>query len=389
MEHKAYDYIIIGGGLSGLQLAYHILEERALRDRRVLLIERDRKNKNDRTWSFWSRPDRYTPPMEHAVWDRYIVAYGDEVVEQTFAPYRYYSIQSSAFYRHVHQAIDESNQITYLQDEVYRLEQHKGIVHLASGQKVKGSILFNGAYHIDEIEQKEEYTWLWQHFKGWVVKTERPIFQPDVAHIMDFRTEQYGEVRFFYTLPRTPHVALIEYTVFGKEILDDASYDNALKKHMHDLLQGEDYEILEVEKGAIPMTDYPFMKDTVGKEVPIGTRGGFVKASTGYAFSRTLSRTRWLVDALKKDPMTPPDISCASNSYRFKIYDSIFLDVMARDRHPMDKIFFNLYKLNPHYLVFKFLDEETSFLEELKIMNACPFDFYKSFFTRMNTVHKL
>ncbi len=47
------DYIIAGGGMAGLSLAYYLNESRSLRDKKVLIIDRDAKTANDHTWCFW------------------------------------------------------------------------------------------------------------------------------------------------------------------------------------------------------------------------------------------------------------------------------------------------------------------------------------------------
>jgi lycopene beta-cyclase len=58
MNGHRYDIIIAGCGAAGLSLAYHLLQS-PLRDRSLLLIDRDTGVHNDRTWCFWS--DRLTP----------------------------------------------------------------------------------------------------------------------------------------------------------------------------------------------------------------------------------------------------------------------------------------------------------------------------------------
>ncbi|RZK28105.1 MAG: FAD-dependent oxidoreductase, partial [Hymenobacter sp.] len=55
----AYDYLLVGGGAAGLSLAYHLAQEPSLASKRVLLIEPEAKDQNDRTWSFWA--DAPTP----------------------------------------------------------------------------------------------------------------------------------------------------------------------------------------------------------------------------------------------------------------------------------------------------------------------------------------
>ena len=48
-----YDYILAGGGLSGLMMALE-LQKFISEDARVLIIDKNAKIQNDRTWSFWS-----------------------------------------------------------------------------------------------------------------------------------------------------------------------------------------------------------------------------------------------------------------------------------------------------------------------------------------------
>jgi lycopene beta-cyclase len=48
-----YDFILSGGGLAGLSLAYHLINS-PLRDRSILIVDKDAKQQNDRTWCFWA-----------------------------------------------------------------------------------------------------------------------------------------------------------------------------------------------------------------------------------------------------------------------------------------------------------------------------------------------
>ena len=52
---------------------------------------------------------------------------------------------------------------------------------------------------------------------------------------------------------------------------------------------------------------------------------------------------------------------CPGLTRRFKLYDSIFLNVLEKHRHPADDIFTRVYTKNPGR-VFTFLDEETRFI---------------------------
>ena len=57
---------------------------------------------------------------------------------------------------------------------------------------------------------------------------------------------------------------------------------------------------------------------------------------------------------------------------KFWFYDVLFLDVLNRRNDLGSKVFSNLFQNGNPTLIFKFLDEETSFLEDLKVIWKCP-----------------
>ena len=98
MQH--YDFIIAGGGCAGLSLAYQLIHS-PLRDRSILIIDRDDKDQNDRTWAFWT--DRPTPfqPVVHREWHRlrFITEAGEHLIPTD--PWRYVMIRGDDWYRHI------------------------------------------------------------------------------------------------------------------------------------------------------------------------------------------------------------------------------------------------------------------------------------------------
>ena len=54
---------------------------------------------------------------------------------------------------------------------------------------------------------------------------------------------------------------------------------------------------------------------------------------------------------------------------RFRFYDSIFLNVLNNENDKGEWIFDKFYTKNPVQNIFKFLDEETSIIEELRIIS--------------------
>ena len=89
-----------------------------------------------------------------------------------------------------------------------------------------------------------------------------------------------------YTLPISPNTALVEYTLFSEALLSQAEYRHGLQEYLENILGIVNYEIKEIEQGIIPMTDQIFTRKAGAHILNIGTKGGRVKPSSGYAFWR-------------------------------------------------------------------------------------------------------
>ena len=50
---KDYDFIICGAGCAGLSLAVHMIHSGQFMDKKILLVDKNEKKVNDRTWCFW------------------------------------------------------------------------------------------------------------------------------------------------------------------------------------------------------------------------------------------------------------------------------------------------------------------------------------------------
>ena len=70
---SVHDIIIAGGGLAGLSLACHMVRS-PLRDRSILIVDRDPKKQNDRTWGFWSNTPTLFDSVIWRSWDQLQVA---------------------------------------------------------------------------------------------------------------------------------------------------------------------------------------------------------------------------------------------------------------------------------------------------------------------------
>jgi len=370
---NSYDYIIAGAGASGLTLATLLVQK--LDDQKsILIIDKDDKSTNDRTWSFWEQGENLFEEIVHWSWPKAIIKGRSFEALYELAPYRYKTIRGKDFYDTLVPKLKASPNVTWIQSEIISVKP-QGEVHTPDGL-FKGKTVFNSTINYQALDFEGANNML-QHFKGWIIKTEENHFDPETVTYMDFTPDQEGDCRFGYVLPFAGNEALVEYTLFNKTLLTDEQYDQKLKDYIKSL-GIEQYKIKEVEKGVIPMTDYRFKIKESQQLYNIGILGGFAKASTGYSFLRAQHILQKMADNI--DLGKPVTHKLPYQQEKFKIYDATLLDVLASGKYTGEEIFTNLFKKNGAHQVFRFLDEQTSLSEELRIMSSTPIlDFGRSF----------
>ena len=349
-------------------------------DKHILLIDQNLNKGNDRTWSFWQKESTMVDHLISASW-RTIKVTGQEG-EQHIAldPYRYVTIEGADFYAAAFAKIKEATNITLLEASVENIiEGDSGIIVKTSQGNYDTSQVLNSLFDREVLCRQKKYAVLQQHFVGWFIQTAQARFDPEVATFMDFNIPQRGNCRFMYVLPTSSTEALFEYTLFSEDLLPEAEYEAAIKDYLKE--QGVTaYTITRKERGSIPMTCYPFEQHNTARMIHIGTAGGWTRPSTGYTFSYALKRSAVLVAFLK----TGQDFSTFSKRSRFWYFDLLLLDVLQRNNGIGGQIFTTLFRRNPVDRLFRFLDEESSLWDELRIvLTPPPMEFIRAFFRKV------
>ncbi|WP_299798328.1 lycopene cyclase family protein [uncultured Maribacter sp.] len=376
-----YDFIIIGAGASGLLLADAMLNDSFFDDKRILILDKDPKNSNDRTWCFWEEGDGKFEAIVHKIWHS-IHFQGEDVLKRTdISPYSYKMIRSIDFYNHYLGRIKESSNITFIQEGMVDLKESATEVTVkTTNNTYSGKYIFNSLFDYKMATGQKKYPVLQQHFVGWVIKTEKPIFNADEVTYMDFSIPQKGNTRFMYVLPYSNDTALIEYTLFSEQLLPKAEYEAAIKKYIVERFQCKTYEIIEKETGSIPMTSYDFRMHHTNRIRYIGTAGGWAKPSTGYTLMSTANKIPKLIELIKQGK----PLQKLKLKNKFWFYDMLFLDVLHRNNGNGHAIFESIFKSLKPQMVFKFLDEKTSLKEDIIYINSCPkTPFIKALFRRL------
>ncbi|WPY99369.1 lycopene cyclase family protein [Christiangramia sp. OXR-203] len=373
-----YYYIIVGGGLAGLQLALEIRKDIFFKGKKIAIIDPSLKNDNDKTWCFWEEGSGKWDELIQKEWQQGSFIADSVEKELDFAPYSYKMLRSIDFYEYAKSELTKDPDTYFIQDKISRIDE---VTRTALG--IKDSYT---ATHFFDSRPPDSYrddsgcAKIYQHFKGISIETQEARFDPERFTMMDYRVKYRNSTCFTYVLPVSTKSALIEFTFFTPFLTEGKVYDEQLEKYIREVLKIDNYKIAESETGIIPMTDYPFHKHNSKHITKIGTAGGWVKASSGYSFKSTERKVSKLLANIKSGKRPSQGLF----SKRFQRYDAIFLDVLEKRNDLGESLFTKFYTKNSIQNIFKFLDEETTFSEEIKIMQSMfhP-QFLQSFFNKL------
>ncbi len=363
-----YDYIIAGAGAAGLSLLARMIASGKFSHKRILLVDKAPKSTNDRTWCFWEREESFFESIVFKSWPLLWFHANGFSKKIDIAPYRYKMIRGIDFYNHCFELINSQHNIKIQYGVVHDINSNGNETFLyVDNVKFTADYIFNSIIFDKPAIKKTEF-YLLQHFKGWIIQTGKPFFSEQEATLMDFRVSQHKGTAFVYVMPFSPNSALVEYTMFSEQLLDKFEYDQNLRDYINNWLGCSSYTISSEEFGIIPMTNFLFPK-TDHDIINIGTAGGQTKASTGYTFQFIQKKTAEIVTALDRGDSLDK-LQTTSPKYRF--YDSVLLNVLATGKMSGDKIFTHLFRKNSPGNIFRFLDNETSFLDDLNLITTLP-----------------
>jgi len=357
-----HDILIVGGGLSGLQLLHALLNEPSQAKKRIGIIEAS-PNPPEKTWCFWEKGKGSWDELLHYQWDRgkFIDFEGELSLE--ISPYQYKMLRSVDFVNHFKSRIGSLKNVDWIADEITEIDRKEGIAK-SHDQNYRAELIFDSRFDQKELEMTKAPMVL-QHFKGWFIETESDYFNPEEFVMMDFR-QPYGDLcSFTYVLPFSKRNALVEYTFFSPTVLKEEVYDTLISSYIQEFLSPSKYRIKESEAGVIPMSSYDFEKFNTHKYTRIGTAGGWVKASSGYSFKHAEKKSQIIAKNLAKGIRADQGLSAK----RFKLYDRIFLNLLQKENHLGNGIFIQMYRKNKPQAIFKFLDEDTTLQEEFQLIN--------------------
>ncbi|RZJ66250.1 MAG: lycopene cyclase [Flavobacterium sp.] len=371
-----YDYIFSGFGLAAMLLLDELIDTGLADAKKILIIEKY-EIPTEKTWCYWENSTgKYDSILEHS-WRKGFFTDEKKSTECLGGRFIYKCISSEKLREYIDKKIERFPLIVRQNDELVSLfDDGNSVSVVTTSGTFQADFVFNSV--VPKIPTDDSRNpLLLQHFEGWFVKSKQLPFTADAITIMDFSVKQMSQTRFMYVLPFSNSEALVEFTLFSPELLREDEYEIEIRRYLSQ--KGiSDFEIAKKETGVIPMTTYPFHKHNSKNVLNIGTAGGWTKASTGYTFVHALKNVKKVASELKT---ANPNFSRFHKTNRFTFYDRIFNHVLFYNNELGKQIFSRLFTKTDPVSVLRFLNEESTILEELKIILACPKKpFLKSFF---------
>jgi lycopene beta-cyclase len=351
--------------MAALSILCRMMDDPFFKQKNILLVDADDKQRNDRTWSFWEREPGYFEDLVHRKWTRARVAGQDWTKTFDLAPYTYKSIRAIDFYSWVFSLIDKFDNIHFLKTKIEEVQDGKPAYLKTQSGSYSADLILDSLVSKEDLSSIKTVPLLYQHFKGYFVDLKQPMDDSTIT-FMDFSIPQCDTMQFMYVLPFTRHNFLVEHTYFSQRFVSEQTYDQSLTQYCNQQFGTDNWQISEVEKGVIPMTTASLKKPGGVSVASIGTKGGYTKASSGYTFYFVQR------EALKTVKQIKQGVLPSRKPSRFKIYDALLLRVLAADEQFGHQLFSDLFKYRSPELVFTFLNEESNLLQDLYITSNPP-----------------
>ena len=367
---QTYDFTFIGLGASNSLILLSLLKNKLLNEKTVLIIEPSLKLINDKTYCFWAENDdsivHDLSPIISCKFEK-IVVNNSSVQNISDQPYHY--IRSIDLYNYTLQIL-KREKINILRDEVNSVSEDQNKYLIGTKRlTIETSYIFDSRPPLFKMDESEIY--LKQSFFGLHIKCEKSVFDHSSFEMMNFNVDQNSFTQFLYIIPFSEHEALIELTRFGSEEINLEYASQVLTDHISK--EYGDYVIIADEKGCIPMTTFINEPSKSAGILNTGTAANLIKPSTGYGFKNMYSFALEVSDRISKDQYHGFNKLNIIKNKRFKFYDTLLLIILLKWPQKGKQIFVRLFEKQSAGAIFKFLDEKTTYSEELKIFSSLPF----------------
>ena len=349
---KIYKAAIIGLGPSGLAVNKILYGDSS---NEVIAFDNEDINKRDNYFGFWLTD--WMKPFENIIekkWYQWTIGNKNiNIIHNTIdKPYCVISFKKWKNF-----CLETKNKLEIKNKKVAKYFPIKNFFKVITDD--------NTEYYAEKIydsrSTKEKKGELLQHFYGINITVPDNTFNKNELTLMYFTGEK-NLLHFMYILPFSHNKALVESTVFSKDIFNNSWYREKIYKYLNEKNIIKFKETGE-EKGIIPM----FMAAEKNSSSPnvfnIGIRGGACKPSTGYAFSFLIKQIQ-LLKYSKKNSV---------NIHKFleRKMDKIFINFLKNNNEDGQSFIKLASNLNGNEFQ-SFMMGDSNLLTKFKIIKSMP-----------------
>ncbi len=361
MKQK-FDIGIIGAGLSGLTLGNSLLNKKI---KNFILFEKEKKTKNDKTYSFWSGPGLFDIKKTFSVkpkkeWSQIEIKVKGASYKIDLGDYKYACYSSESVLSELYKKLTRKGVKVERGCVIKQLKKNQNDWEIEL--KSKKILLKNIIDSRPNTKFDDKYPSLKQVFVGSEIISTKKVFDENVVTLMDFY-DSNKDVIFTYILPFSKTKALIETTFFSYDI----NFRQVEKLHKLTLKKFDIKEITRTEKAVLPMSPYTNVK-LENQYFRIGNFAGASRPASGYAFTRI---ALWANQIETKKEFFVEMINHKQN-YLTNWLDKIFLSVLRSDPQKAPEIFKIFFTKVPIASSVRFLSDQSRLVDYLVIILKLP-----------------
>ncbi|MBZ2187376.1 MAG: hypothetical protein K7J46_21960 [Bryobacter sp.] len=357
----AVSIAIRGAGAAGLSAARAILEV-APGSQITVFDRRARLPHPRRTFCFFETPEALRPVEPSRRWNE-IEFSGPgfaRVIDCANQPYA--MIEGDQFFG---QMIRELEQRGVSFQWNARSVEVKGEAVVTENGRHEADVVIDAAYSAAGRQAT-----LWQSFFGLWVETAQPSFEPNVASLMNLVPAEDGaSLSFVYLLPLSATRALVEHTPYNGTPLSSHWHRKRLMQWMAERNLSVVRETGS-EYGAIPLGLES--REGVQGVCRIGSDGGAIRPSTGYAFQALQRQAAGVARVIAAGKRPDEDWRAAAYPAWLTAADGLFLRAMARDPEHGTRLMGRLLGRADAESLISFLSGSAGVIEALRTMVCVP-----------------
>lgn len=360
------DLLIVGAGVSGRVLADRLAARLPTSVGITLVDDTDDPDYNISFW--WDRDTPYEEIMSSS-WRRIAVARGDE---RRLCPLERYRLRS--FWRDDFDALLDRRlraRSNVLRDEsaVVDMEADEdGVTARTTTGRIRARWAFDSRPPIRSPERMEEAMLM----QGLAVelRSETAVFDPETATLFDFLLDSPG-FDFLYVLPYEPTRALVNvaFVTPGDVRVGQERCERAIDDYLADRFGCQRYEITRRSPGRIPLGLSTPPRRVGARIVPIGVRGGMIKASSSYAFTRILQDAEGVSAAMEA---TGQPYAARDRAWYYRLGDRGAARLFHRSPSLAQDMMMAMFQPGSADLALGFLDERNDLAENGRLFGAIP-----------------